>query len=269
MLFPIRRILACTDLGPESNEVLRSAERIRKKVKGELDILHICEYSLFDNHDEIASKIDEQIERNGIVARRWIASGPIAQKILETVHREENSYDLLVIGHSNKKGFFKRLMGGVARKIITLVEVPTIVVSRPMQFHKIAGYINDTGSTQLMITSILDFYRKLGFKEAEFVALWHNLPELLYDRQELNNFQDELIEDIYSYSSEDDFISVRVEEAQEFEAATQLGQIINQDQISMAVIKRSRTQKMSQLIQANECIHILNLEASNLMVIPY
>lgn len=268
MLFPLRRILACTDLGPESDEVLRSAELIRKRVGGELDVLHISEFSLFDNQHELAAQIDGQLDRTGVVARKWITSGPIAQKILETVHRKENRYDLLIIGHSNKRGILKQLMGGVARKIITLVEVPTLVVRRPLQFHKIAGYINDSGSTHLMITSILDFYRKLGFQEAEFVSLWHNLPELVLDRNEMKDFEDDLLDDIHSYSCEDDLISVRVEEAREFEAATQLAQIINQDHISMAVIKRSRGQRINQIIQGHECVHMLNLETSNLMVMP-
>lgn len=268
MLFPIKRILVCTDLGPESDEVIRSAELIRSRVGGELDLLHVSEYSLFNNQRELSFLIGDQMERTGVVARSWVSSGPIAQKILETVHRKENRYDLLVIGHSNKKNFFKQIMGGVARKIISLVEVPTIIVRRPIEFHKIGGYINDTGSTQLMISSILDFYRKLDFSEAEFVALWHNLPELMQDSSEMRNFEHELMDDIYAYSSADDLISVRVEEAQDFEVAAQLAQIINQDQISMAVIKRSRSQSINQLIQGHECIHMLNLESSNLMIMP-
>lgn len=268
MLFPIKRILVCTDLGPESDEVMKSAELIRQRVDGEVDVLHVSEYSLFHNHQEIAAQIDEQMARTGVVGRRWITSGPIAQKILEIANRLENRYDLLIIGHSNKKGFLKQLMGGVARKIITMVEIPTIVVSRPIQFHKIAGYINDTGSTHLMISSILDYYRKLGFNEVEFVSLWHNLPELLHDKTEMKNFEEDLVYDVYTFCREDEPVSVRVEEAQDFEAATQLAQIINQDQISMAVIKRSRGQKINQLIQGHECIHMLKLEASNLMVMP-
>lgn len=287
MLFPIKRILVCTDLSEHSDEVLRSSEIIRQRVDGELDILYVSDlglqlewfsdkarndtfYKSFIGNiaDEVMEKMKLQMARTSIQGNTLFKQGHVVQKISDTLLEGEKKYDLLIIGHNSKAGLLHHFIGSVARKLLSSVPVPTLVIRKPISFFKIAGLIDERGSTNWMITSTMDFYRTLGFENIEFISLWHKQPAPGGEEESKSQFEDDLKEDIKYFTREGENVIVRVEDAHDLQMAPQLAQIVDEDKVSVAVMKRNRGKKLNKLLLGSETMRMLEMETSNLMVMP-
>ncbi|MCM2351248.1 MAG: universal stress protein [Bacteriovoracaceae bacterium] len=287
MLFPIKRILVCTDLSEHSDEVLRSSEIIRQRVDGELDILYVSDlglqlewfsdkarndtfYKSFIGNiaDEVMEKMKLQMARTSAQGNTLFKQGHVVQKISDTILEGEKKYDLLIIGHNSKAGLLHHFIGSVARKLLSSVSVPTLVIRKPIIFFKIAGLIDERGSTNWMITSTMDFYRTLGFENVEFIALWHKQPAPSGEEESKFQFEDDLKEDIEYFTREGEKVIVRVEDAHDFQMAPQLAQIVDEDKVSVAVMKRNRGKKLNKLLLGSETMRMLEMDTANLMVMP-
>lgn len=287
MLFPIKKILVCTDLSEHSDVVIKSADVIRQKVDGELDVLYISdlglqlewisnkakEHTFYETFvgkmaEELSKKMKDQLERTGAKANILFKQGPVVQTISETLENGDKKYDLLLIGHNAHSGLLHHFVGSVARKLLASVSVPTLVIRKSISFDKIAGLVDERGSSNWMITSTLDFYRTLNFKEIEFVSLWHKHFVGYGMDQTLGEFKDNLLNDINYFKRDHDLITVRVEESLDLQVATQLTEIMKEDNVSVAVVKRNRGKKINKLLIGSETMRLLEMDTVNLMVMP-
>ncbi len=287
MLFPIKKILVCTDLSDHSDEVLKSAEAVRQRVNGELSVLYVSDiglhlewasdksrqetfYKTFIGSiaDDLTEKMKAQIQRTGANAKLFLRQGVIVDQICQTIMENDEKYDLLIIGHSSKTTLFHHLIGNVARKLVSSVSIPTLVIKKPIEFNKIAGLIDERGSSNWMITSTLDFFRTLTFKEVEFISLWHDRPEFFNQDESMTDFKDNLMDDIKYFTRDGEKVIVRVEATHDLQIAHQLAQLIEEDKVSLAMMKRNRGKKLNKLLLGSETLRMLELESINILVMP-
>ena len=276
MLFSIQKILVCSDLSENSIQVLKNAELIRQRTKSEVDILYVSDIGLhldFAVHprktfyDEFVAslamdykeKMREQTEKSGIKGQALFKEGDIAETINNFLTDGKEKYDLLIIGHNSKRGILQHLLGSVARKLLSSVSVPTLVIKEDLQFNKMGSLVESEGPVDWMITSSLDFYRSLGFKEMEFISLWHKSGRHSREKME---------EEVRYFLHGDEKPVVRIQEARDVQVAHELYEVVKEDKIDLAIMKRNRGQKLKKMVLGSETLRMLEMEGVNLLVLP-
>ena len=287
MLFEIKRILVCSDLSPKSDEVLRDAELLRQRVGAEVDVLYVSDIGIhldfsatetkketyYDTFveslaEDLKHKLRAQIERTGLQGNALFSEGSIVEEINRLILTGPQRYDLLIIGHHSKIGVVHHLIGSVARKIISDAPIPTIVVKKKIEFKTIAAFIDGTGPIDWMVSSTLDFYRSLKFEKVEFISLWMDLPLSFHKEEVFKNLSEQIKDEVHYFSREGEKCIVRVEATHDLMVSYHLIRIIEEDGIDLALMRRNRGKKLNKKIIGSETQRILDLESTNLLIMP-
>ena len=287
MLFTIKRILACTDLSPRSDEVLRDAEILRQRLGAELDILYVSTLGLHLDFSavrmkeetyyqafldklsrDLNEKLNDQIKRTAVNGRAIFREGDVVHEINNLVINGDSKYDLLMIGHHNKTGIVQELLGSVARKIVANAPIPTLVVKKKLEFNTMASFVDGSRPVDWMVSSSLDYYRSLGFKKIEFVSLWLDLPAPFHKEVEARDFTENILEEVKYFARENENFEVKVEPSRDLAVANHLLRIIEDDKIDLAVMKRNRGKRLMKKMIGSETQRILDLESTNILIMP-
>lgn len=274
MLFTIKKILVCTDLSSHSNLVVKNAEILRQRTGAELDLFYVSDIGLHldfairtkrtfydaflsDLSLDLQKKLTEQVTATAVQASVVFEEGDVAEKISEQLGKTK--YDLLIIGHSSRRNLVTRILGSVARKILSGVEVPTLVIDEDLKFQKVGSLVDTSGPLEWMVTSSLDFYRSLKFQKIEFISLVH---------QNEREKKDKLEEEISYFLHQDENASVRVEMTQDYQVAQHLFNTLKQDNVDLAIMKRNRGLGLRKMLLGSETLRMLELAPVNLLVLP-
>ena len=287
MLFQMKRILVCSDLSQKSDEVLRDAELLRQRVGAEVDILYVSDIGIhldwsanqtkketyYDTFvqglaRDLKHKLQAQIQRTGLQGNAIFSEGSIVEEINRLILTGPRKYDLLIIGHHSKLGVVHHLTGSVARKIISDAPLPTIVVKKKLEFKTIAAFIDSTGPVDWMVSSTLDFYRSLKFEKVEFISLWMDLPVSFHKEDLAKNLGEQIKDEVKYFSREGENCHVRVEATHDLMVSYHLIRIIEEDRIDLAVMRKNRGKKLNKKIIGSETQRILDLESTNLLIMP-
>lgn len=278
MLFTIKRILVCSDLSKNSELVLRNAELIRERTGADLDILFVSDagthHSFLDDEAirnigmEARIKLNDQMKKLQINGVLLFEEGEVAEKINDIITNGKDKYDLLMIGHNSSPGILQHLLGSTARRLLSSVNIPTLVIKRDLKFGKMGCLVDNTSPLGWMITSSLDFYRNLKFNLIEFINLWHELPEPFGHGGSSAEFKKHLEEEIQYFEHEKEKVSIRVETAKELQVAGHLQQILKEEKIDLAIMKRNRGKKVKTMLLGSETMRMLELDPVNLLVLP-
>jgi nucleotide-binding universal stress UspA family protein len=67
-------------------------------------------------------------ERNGVPIKTIVAEGATAHAVLETARDE--GCDLIVVGHTGRRGMQHMVLGSVAESIVHEADIPVMVIKR-------------------------------------------------------------------------------------------------------------------------------------------
>jgi nucleotide-binding universal stress UspA family protein len=160
MLPTFRRILYCTELGPNTSYVFRYAYALAKKYDAELHVLHVVdapnelqrqvidgwagegviEQILEEQEDEQLHRIPRRIAEfcareigdedwTRVVTKIIVAEGRVHRQIL--AHVDSLKADLVVMGAHAESSLIERLMGNTAERVIQRSPVPVLVCQVP------------------------------------------------------------------------------------------------------------------------------------------
>ena len=146
MRYPLRSILAATDLGVGSDAIVSSAAKLAAWTGAELHLLHALDLPWrFSRDAEQRSGFREEIEeaegRLQDQARRTLPEGvrPASGKVLVYTapkaildRAEEVSADLIVVGPHSGGAAGAHFLGTTADNVIRTAEVPCLVVDEPL-----------------------------------------------------------------------------------------------------------------------------------------
>lgn len=282
MLFPIKKILICTDLTDQSLMVLKNAERIRQQLNAEADLIHVSDIGMrlewaspdlkqqtyFESiiggiGRDLLTKVSEQMQAAGLKATPRIVEGKAINRIQEL----SMEYDLLIIGH-NKGGFFHHILGNVARKLLSTTNIPTIVIKRDFSFGKIAGLLDEYHKAEWVLSATFDFYRSMKFSHLEFITVWFDLPEPFHPEKKAILNEENIREEVKFFTREHEQPVIRFEPTRELQVAPHLARIIEEDKVDLAVMGRNRGKRANKLFLGSETIRMLELQTTNLLVLP-
>jgi nucleotide-binding universal stress UspA family protein len=142
---PIEHILVTTDFSPASEEALRVAADLARRLQAEITLLHVYEpvawplpegYVLYtpEQLNQLLAETDRLLEegRGRLVAlgapkvnvRRQ--QGIISVEVIEEAKR--GKYGLLVVGTHGRTGLTHALMGSIAEKVVRTAPCPVLTV---------------------------------------------------------------------------------------------------------------------------------------------
>lgn len=136
-------LLVPMDLDKTSKSALKEAILLTEKFKetGKITILHVVnselsapvvdsaedlETKLLAEARDYLAKIKAIVEKKNILVEVVILEGFVATKILD--YEKEHAVDLIVIGHHNRMGFDRLVVGSVSKKVIHDAICPVVVV---------------------------------------------------------------------------------------------------------------------------------------------
>jgi nucleotide-binding universal stress UspA family protein len=288
MLFEIKNILVCTDLSEKSDEVLRGAHIVQKRTHSEIHILFVSNagirYDFEDTSDlnetfyenfnlgfqkDLLHKLREQIIRTGIRGRLIIAEGDVIKEITSRVLDQNIKYDLLILGHTLHDSYHNpptllRYFGSICRKILSSVEIPTIIVKEKIAFNTLGAFVDGSRPLDWMVAMSFDFYRILQFSKIEFISL----RMIGVSQNELIDFKEQLSEDISYLSRKGDTYEVKIESTHEIMLAHHFARIIAADKVDLAILKRNRGKKINKKFIGSETLRLLELDTCSLLILP-
>lgn len=176
-LYPMQRILVCTDFSDSSNLALKAAEELRQKNNGSIHLLHISELG-FDLNDIIPEpatyrdlvlgglkksldvKMTAQILNCKASATPVIKEGNFIKVIQQL--SDEGQYDLIVMGHG-RSPILSQLIGSTAYKMISATPLPLLLVKTPIKFGKVVGLIDESRPKDKIIIATYNCFEKFHF----------------------------------------------------------------------------------------------------------
>lgn len=283
-LYPMKRILVCTDFSPESETVLKTAELLRSKHQGTLDLLHVSEMGLhiedvlktgssatfqdmflLDLRKSTDEKIKKQMEELGIKANVVIRSGDVSEEIVKIAN--EGNHDLVIMGHG-EKNLFEKILGSNSAKVISKCPVPLLVVKKMPDFGKVGCLIDESRPMDKLILGAFNYMNNFGYAEAEFISLWMDFPKPFGNSEEGNKIQDKVAGEVSYFSPPDAKVSIKVAPSRELHLADPLEKILRDDHVDTAVLKKFNEGNLKRVYIGSTTRRLLENFAGNLLVIP-
>jgi len=146
MRFPLRSILAATDLGSGSDAIVRSGAILAQRAGAELHLLHSLELPWVPSKDVMHrtgffGQIETAEERLRDQVERTMPEGvrPTSQKVIIYIARkaildraQDVSADLIVVGPHRGGAAGAHFLGTTADRVIRTADVPCLVVREPV-----------------------------------------------------------------------------------------------------------------------------------------
>lgn len=279
-LYPMKRILVCTDLTPESDVVLKAADTLCRKHEGTLDILYVSDMGLHidevikdtfkevflkDLRTSIETKMKAQMERLQISGNILIKSGGVAEGIVNLA--DQGNHDLVMMGHG-RKHFMEKILGSNAAKVVSTCTVPLLVIKKNPDFKKIGCLIDESRPMDKLIIGAFNYMKNFGYEEAEFLSLWIDFPKPFGISEEGHLVQDKVSREVEYFAPQNVKYVVKTSPTRELKLGDALEKILVSDGVDTAVVKRFSEGNLKRVYIGSTTRRILENFAGNILVIP-
>lgn len=290
-------IVVCSDFSENSDTALRFAEELRIKSHGRIHVIHFSEFPLNWDwvHDEadsyymddklkeviekdILEKLNRQMNRCEVIGTTQLVTGYPFSYINDIIVKEKAN--LVVLGH---KGRMKTplALGGLAEKLISIAEVPLLIIKKGMPLEKVTGLLDPNYLMDKIIHASEElaslFSAKLGI-----VALWKDVTDLNPDLSKMGvHYVDQNISSeqkkellnkikiiIRSHIARQLDCEIIVELATDKKVAYQLMNILHEDVTDIIVMQRHHKKILEKLFIGSEARRMLELFQGNLLILP-
>lgn len=279
-LYPMQRILVCSDFSESSNLALKAAEELRKRSNGSIDLIHITEFGFDINDIESTTyrdvflnglkktqmeKLTKQIQSCGVNATPLIKDGNIVTVLRELADR--GKYDLIVMGHG-RSPLMSHLIGSTAYKMISHTTLPLLLVKKPMSFERVTGLIDEARERDKLIIATYNFFEKFKFKDVGFVSLWIDLPEPFGNQHEAMEIKDNVTQEVNDFCPPNVKPDIKVAPTREVKIAEPLNELLKETHSDVAVLKKFSTGNMKRIYLGSTSKSLLERFDGNLLIIP-
>lgn len=292
-------ILVLSDFQPSSDNALRSAESIRKKVSGNIHVLHVSDLpftwdriaegasSLLMSQDDIAELssslhklMDAQKSRCDVQCTSEIRMGMAFRLIQEAI--VQRNPDLVIMGHQDNAPTLFNL-GSMVSKVVSSSTVPVLVVRKNLAYPlgKVAGLADPLNDFNSIINATEEFSFLLS-AQAEIISLWESTHNIF---PKVTAF--EKITRLHSLTpQEKDVIlfwmkseisraldthtkcKVRVDLTEERQVAYDLSRILEQEEVELAIMKRHQKRMFEKMYIGSVTRRMLEIFNGNVLVLP-
>jgi nucleotide-binding universal stress UspA family protein len=284
-LYPMKRILVCTDFSPSADLALKAAEILRCRNEGStIHLLHVThlgfhledvftsshqynfrEIFLSDLKSSIEMKMNDQIKRCSTQASSIIKEGSIVEIINELIN--ENLFDLVVVGHG-KSPFMSKALGSTAYKLISSTTLPLLLVKSPLQLEKVAGLVDESRKMDRIIIGTFDFAKNFKSNEVSFIALSLDFPEPFGNPNGAMEVRERLSSEVSYFSPSDIKPVIQVESTRELKLADHLERILKATHVNVAILKKFTDGNLKRFYMGSTTKKLLEVFDGNTLVLP-
>lgn len=277
------KILVCTDFSPSSDIALKSAAVIAKKTNAELHAVFVSEIPVYwdmiasgasailmteeqilNLHKSMKTNMENQLKRCDVKCETHLPFGLVAEAIAKV--SSEVRPDLIVLGNRKKSNMF--YLGNVITKVLADSRVPILVTRHLIKDSgvKIAGLVDTHDSFHSIISEVKRYSDNLH-GEAEILSLWKDHFSQLteQDKEEVGN---KISKQIKAQLQSVPEIKVKVLRSQEKSTAFHLAEILENDKIDLAVMKRHQKGWLEKFLIGSETRRMLEIFDGNILVLP-
>jgi nucleotide-binding universal stress UspA family protein len=292
-------ILVLSDFKSTSDNALRSAENIRKKVSGKIHVLHVSDIpvawdwiaeganTLFMSEETISelslslhTLMSDQKKRCKIDCSSEIHMGIPLQIIQETILKRKP--DLVIMGNKDyAPNFFN--VGGMVSKVVSTAPVPVLVVRKNLSYplRKIAGLVDPQDDFRTIVNATEEFSFLLS-SEPEIISLWKSsathfpktslLGSLTRFHQLTSQEKDVILfwmkEEISKTLDSHSNYKLRVEITEERQVAYHLAEVLSQEEVEFAIMKRHQKKLLDKMFIGSSTRRMLEIFDGNILVLP-
>lgn len=259
MMFPLKYILVCSDFSPHSDFLLNETNHLNSKLNAQVDILVLNDQKHLT--DDEFQEVLKKMNLNFFLIRD---KGEVTTSILKHIINGKKRYDLLIIGHNTlSEKRFK--LQNVAKKILSDVPIPTLVLTKNFSFKKMACLFDQISPSEWELSASFDFYRSFKYDFLEFISV---IPFSKYYGQMTNDNFTTIKDEIYFFSRPEDKYNVSLLSSKPFQTHTKLTEIIKQEGIDLVVMKRNHHKSFFKKLQGSQTLKLLNMDICNILVSP-
>jgi len=270
-IYPMKRILLCTDFSEASNLALKESEELRIRSGGQIDLLHVAEIPISLSHSltsyyglkferdfleqltgRIHSQLKTQLNQCNVTGNVKAEYGPVVEKIVEITN--SGNYDLLVLGFE-KKGWIRSKF----HKIISNSHIPVMVVKKPFDFTKVEGLVDEKHNIGLIIAGTFDFFRTFKYESLSLVSVCSKSGDAvkLAIKEEAEHF-----------SEGDPAPAYFVMEGSDWQASELITDHLNHDHTNVAIAKKFAHGDLKKIYLGSTTRKLLNSFEGNLLILP-
>ena len=291
-------ILVFTDFKQPSDFALKSAEVIRKKVGGKIHVTHVSDLSVqcdwisqeasyifqserltLDLLKSLEKMMAEQIRRCEVECTSNVTLGLVYAGLMDSIAKTKP--DIVFMGHKvHSHGLFN--LGGIVAKIVASSSVPVFVTKKVLStpVGKIAGLVDPCDLTQPIISTTEELSFVLS-AEPEIISLWRKVkppfPKIApFDNSSLTKTDEEekdiVLSGMKSAISKNldthTKCKIKVGLTEELQVAYHLVNILQEDQVDVAIMQRHQKKIMDRMMIGSETKRMIELFTGNLLVLP-
>jgi nucleotide-binding universal stress UspA family protein len=283
-LYSMKKILVCTDFSEASDHALRAAGELLSRNGGSLDILYVSEIGLHldevlnetmkktyrtaflgDLSATMNAKMQDQMNRCGVQGNTIYRDGKVSEIILNMAN--EGNHDLLVMGHGQRT-IMRQILGSTVFKIISSTPLPLLVTKIPLKLGRVAGLVDESREMDQIILGTLDFLRNFQCEEAEFISLWMDFPQPFGNNDTPTDIEKKLREQVEHFCHEADKVSIRVEPTRELKLAYPLVEMLKEDKIDIAILKRFTSGNLKRVYIGSTTKRLIEIFEGNVLILP-
>lgn len=282
-LYPMKRMLVCTDLSVESDLVLRAAEELRTRNNGTIDLLYVSDLGfqfdellgqspkttyrdafMGDLKSSIETKLKDQISRCGVNCNILIKDGKVPEVVGEI--SDQGQHDLIVMGHG-RKPLIHKILGSNAHKTISHAVLPVMVIKKTLRLNKVASLVDESRTLDRIIVGSFDFFRNFKCGAISFISLWMDFPEP-FGNPHGTETGDKVKEEIQHFANENEKFEVKIGPTKELKLAEPLERILSGNNVDVAVLKRFSEGNLKRIYIGSTTKRLLEIFDGNILVLP-
>ncbi len=290
------KILVCTDFSEASDKALKLADRLAKKTTGEVHLLHVAEIQYYLNWGafrlrpqemskkftelvfvDLMERMQEQVKRCGALAKSMVVFESNATRSIQHVVSELH-IDLIVMGDRGATGIEQFFLGSLSRKVAASSNVPVLIAKNDDPIENIAALVNNDEDMPKIIDWGQEF-SLLSSAQLWVISLYQNFPNLYhvealeYSRPVMSALDENaetnmaLIRTYIERCLSDKATKIKVMLTNEKNLADHLLEVVQDEDIQLVVLKRSRKSVMDKYILGSVSGRVLERFKGNILII--
>jgi nucleotide-binding universal stress UspA family protein len=292
------KILVCTDFSEASDTALRTAGKIGAKAGGEIHLIHAAEIGFYLEHGaygimpqsvhesfmlqvqkDLRSRMQEQMQRCGVKCETHIKVGHSASELILAATRDYQ-INLIVMGDIGASQGHLFQVGSLTKKLAASAPVPLLVAKDVLAMDRVAGLVDVSETTKGVIQAAQDFAQLLDSK-LFVISLCQDFPGLYSShhpevvgplvsgtKAESERCCQNTREKIKDFLGPDLAAEIKVEVTRERSIAVHLVEMLHEEGIELAVMKRHQKNAMERFFLGSETSRVLELYRGNLLICP-
>jgi nucleotide-binding universal stress UspA family protein len=297
-MFADINMLVCTDFSEAADGAIQAAKKLQARRRGKIHLIHVADIGFYLKHGvygiknesvqasflkelkcDLEERMQDQMQRCQVDAIPHIKIGHgVCEAIISAIREQQIGLVLMGDMGAADNPYFQ--LGSLTKQMAASCPVPLLVVKDDLQMDKVAGLVDVTETTKEVVLAARELAQALPAK-LSLISLWQDLPGLytgnyqemigpLLSTMKIKSEQGmhQIREKIKDFLGPDTKAEVKIETTREKDVALHLAEILHEDSVELAVMKRHQKSPMERFFLGSVTSKLLEIYRGNLLICP-